>query len=200
MKTDLLAAVEKLSMTPNAIYILLCLQKGATPLLVDIPLELKFLEEQEYLADHQLTSKAKDVLAKLSYLSKTSKSKRTLKPADLAYIESYRLLFPPGKLPSGSSSRSSVNELTPRFEWFFTKYPQYNDWNLILQATALYVDEYEQRNYEYMRNSENFIYKQDLNKIMKSLLADYCQQVVDGVDLPGSSSVPSIITIPGLND
>lgn len=198
MKIDLTTLVDKLGLTPNGLYVLICLQKGIEPQIVDVAEEKKQLRQDGFLEQDTLTGKATEVMARLTYLSRTGRSKTQLKKEDLSKIELYRLLFPPGKLPSGSSSRSSINELKPRFEWFFTQYPQYHDWNLVLQATALYIDEYEPRGFEFMRNSENFIYKQDLNKIMKSLLADYCQLVLDGTsDSP--SSAPSIINIPGLD-
>lgn len=199
MKTDLIAVVDKLAITPNGLYILICLQKGMTPKLVNIPQETSLLEAAGYLHNNTLTNSALEIIAKTAYLSRTSKTKIHLKDEDLQKLELYRLQFPPGKLPSGSSSRTSISELRPRFEWFFAKFPQYYNWDLVLRATALYIDEYEPRQYEFMRNSENFIYKQDLNKIMKSLLADYCQHVIDGALVQELSSSPSIINIPGLN-
>lgn len=199
MKTDLTAVVDKLAITPNGLYILICLQKGMAPKLVNIPQETSLLEAAGYLHNNALTDSALEIIAKAAYLSRTSKTKIHLKDEDLQKMELYRLQFPPGKLPSGSSSRTSISELRPRFEWFFAKFPQYFNWDLVLRATALYIDEYEPRQYEFMRNSENFIYKQDLNKIMKSLLADYCQHVIDGAISQELSSSPSIINIPGLN-
>lgn len=198
MKIDLTTLVDKLGLTPNGLYVLICLQKGIAPQIVDVAEEKKQLSQDGFLDGDALTEKALDVLARLTYLSRTGRNKTQLKTEDRAKIELYRLLFPPGKLPSGSSSRSSINELKPRFEWFFTQYPQFHDWNLVLQATALYIDEYEPRGFEFMRSSENFIYKQDLNKIMKSLLADYCQMVLDGAT-ESASPAPSIIHIPGLD-
>lgn len=198
MKADLLAVVDKLGLTPNGLYILVCLQRGLTPKKVDVPLETARLEAEGWLKDGALTHQAAEAIAKATYLGRTSKSKFPLQKEDLKMVDYYRLLFPPGKLPSGSSSRASVTELKPRFEWFFARYPQFYNWNLVLQATALYIDEYEPRQFEFMRNSENFIYKQDVNKIMKSMLADYCQQVLDGTET-SASSAPSIIHIPGLN-
>jgi hypothetical protein len=197
MKIDLTTLVDKFGVSPNGLYVLICLYKGIVPQIVDVDQEKKQLAKDGFLEKDVPTSKATELIAKLTYLSRTGKAKMQLKKEELSKIELYRLLFPPGKLPSGSHSRSSINELKPRFEWFFTQYPHYYDWDLVLQATALYIDEYEPKGFEYMRNSENFIYKQDLNKIMKSLLADYCQLVIDGTSEP--SSAPSIITIPGLN-
>ena len=52
----------------------------------------------------------------------------------------------------------------------------------ILYATEKYVSEYELKRYEYMRNSQYFIRKQNLDKSFESDLATYCELVVSGAD------------------
>lgn len=188
-----------LGLTPNGLYILLCLKEHVQPKLVDVPMEMSRLERDGFLQQGLLSPKAVDAIEQAAVLTKASKrakKKFSLSAEDVQMIEQYRLLFPSGRLPSGAPSRVSVRELTPRFVWFFQAYPLFYDWKIVLPATALYVDEYEPNGYEFMRNSEYFIYKQDVNKVMKSVLADYCQLILDGVD--EEKGGPSVVRIPGL--
>ena len=47
----------------------------------------------------------------------------------------------------------------------------------------MYVNEYESKDYMYMKTSQYFICKADKNKIKVSELADYCDMIRDGVTL-----------------
>lgn len=197
MKIDL-TTLYKLGLTPNGVYLLFCLKRQIEPRLIDTALESSLLERDGYIDNGSLTVKSLDALAKAQYLGKTKAARDKLSDDDIPYIEKYRSLFPAGKFPSGAAARSSVNELKPRFEVFFQKMPDYKDWNLVLQATALYLDEAEQRNWEFTQSSENFIYKLDQFKVWRSTLAKYCQMILDGNAENVSASVPSIVNIPGL--
>jgi hypothetical protein len=44
------------------------------------------------------------------------------------------------------------------------------------------VSDYEAKRYEFMRNSQYFIRKQNLDKSFESDLATYCELVVSGAD------------------
>lgn len=94
-------------------------------------------------------------------------------------IDSYRELFPSGKLPSGVPARNNVKALGESFRWFFESYDY--TWDEILAATKMYVNEYKQNDYLYMMTSQYFISKQDKHRVKKSALADYCDMVRDGV-------------------
>lgn len=88
------------------------------------------------------------------------------------------MLFPKGKLPSGKQARADRRNLKANFIWFFKNYKY--DWDIILKATALYVDEYERKNYLYMRTSQYFISKMNPDKSRESELANYCAQIISG--------------------
>ena len=45
----------------------------------------------------------------------------------------------------------------------------------------MYVNEYRDKQYMYMQNSQYFISKQDKHKVKTSKLADYCDMIKDGV-------------------
>ena len=45
----------------------------------------------------------------------------------------------------------------------------------------MYINQYEEKDYMYMKTSQYFICKQDKNKVKHSELADYCDMIRDGV-------------------
>ena len=63
----------------------------------------------------------------------------------------------------------------------FLKTFDYN-WETVIKATAMYVDEYETSNYLYMQTSQYFIRKQAADKSWNSTLSDYCEIVLSGND------------------
>lgn len=101
-----------------------------------------------------------------------------------AKIQEYNLIFPEKtKIPtSGKFARCSNRELLDAFVWFLINNPQY-PWDIILRATKIYVHEFEQKKWEYMRTSQYFVRKQTSDKKWISDLANYCQQVVDGLEV-----------------
>jgi hypothetical protein len=50
----------------------------------------------------------------------------------------------------------------------------------VIKATALYLDEYEAKNWAYMRTSQYFIRKVDSDKSITSDLANYCGIIEGG--------------------
>ena len=98
----------------------------------------------------------------------------------LEKISSYREIFPAKKLPSGKPARNNVKTLNESFRWFFETYDY--DWDTIIDATRMYVNEYRANDYMYMQTSQYFISKQDKHRVKHSALADYCDMVIDGVD------------------
>ena len=90
-----------------------------------------------------------------------------------ANIKAYVEIFPNIKLPSGKYARVNPKNLEAPFKWFFENYNY--DWKTILKATERYVDEYNIRRYDYMRTSQYFIRKQDVDKSFESDLATYCE-------------------------
>lgn len=96
-------------------------------------------------------------------------------------IIKYLNLFPKRKLPSGKLARSDKKNIESNFRWFFKTFDY--PWDIILKATAHYVDEYEKKNYLYMQTSQYFISKTQPDKSKMSELANYCSMIVDGVDM-----------------
>lgn len=101
----------------------------------------------------------------------------------LTKIKEYREMFPAKRLSSGLLARQNVEELKSRFVWFFKTYPNYS-WDLVLDAAQYYVMMKERENWQYMITSSYFIQKTDnISKVSKSELANYCQLIVDNPDV-----------------
>jgi len=94
-------------------------------------------------------------------------------------LNEYREIFPAGKLPSGKPARVNVRTLENSFRWFFETYDF--SWDEIIDATRMYVNEYRDAQYMYMKTSQYFVAKEDKNKVKSSDLADYCDMIRDGV-------------------
>lgn len=160
-----------------------------------------FLSEDPSNPQHEpiLTSKGEETLVRGVQLSKTAKEKFVLSKDEYDYVAKYRDMFPAGKMPGRPPWRASVKELVPRFEYFFAKYPEYQDWNLILQATAMHIHDNE-ADQKYINGSENFIYKTDKVKGEISNLSKICQAILDGHQQSNEAPLDnSFINIPGLN-
>lgn len=147
-------------------------------------MELRILKTDGWITeDNKLTDKAQNFLANIesTFMIKSKKQKKAvLGPEATEMIAQYREMFPKGNLPSGVPGRVHVRELETKFAWFFTNYNY--DWETVLEATKRYIEEYEPKSYMYMKNSAFFISKQDTNKVITSLLATYCDKILEGED------------------
>jgi hypothetical protein len=92
-------------------------------------------------------------------------------------IDAYIQLFPSTKLPNGKYARGNKKNIETNFKWFFENYNY--SWNVIHEATAMYVEEYRAKNYIYMRTALYFIRKDDGTRTVHSDLADYCDKIVN---------------------
>jgi hypothetical protein len=177
----------KKNLSPNQLYILYCMKyKIKTNDFVNDALELKRLESSEWVeSNFTLTEKAVMLLQELETFFKTSKKKTsTVIMGDnfIENIDAYLDIFPKFKLPSGKYARSDKKNLENNFRWFFDNHA-YN-WETVLNATKLYVDEYEATGYKYMRTSQYFIRKQGSDKTYDSELANYCDMLLNGSEDP----------------
>ena len=131
---------------------------------------------------YQLTKEAKLLIIKMDnyFIKAKKKTDIQLMGKDfLDMINSYRLVFPAKKLPSGKPARNNVKALGEAFRWFFDTYD--HDWAIIHKATKMYVNEYRDADYMYMQTSQYFICKQDKHRVKHSTLADYCDMILEGV-------------------
>jgi hypothetical protein len=187
MSHQLWSTLIKHGITPNQVYFLDCCRyKIRVGSLVNEQAEANIAKAKGYLTDEGvLTPKALEILDEFeTYLVKTKKKVATsvLGEGFMDRIKEYLSIFPAQKLPSGQLARQSPQELKDKFIWFFKTYPEY-DWNMVLDATDVYVYEKKKENYMYMATSSYFIKKADVgNKTFRSALADYCQILIDNPD------------------
>jgi len=178
----------KNNLSPNQVYFLDCCRQKIKPTgIINAEAEALICQSKGLIDDEgKLSHKAQEILNDFeTYLVKTKKKVATSVLGDnfLEKIKEYRELFPAIKLPSGELARQSVQELKDKFIWFFKTYPEY-DWDLVLDATDFYIFNKHKENYSFMVTSSYLIQKTDLKtKLSRSILADYCQMILDNPDI-----------------
>lgn len=172
------------NLTPNQLYYLHCIKHKTVPAkFINIPLETERLSSDKWIENNKLTAKAVALLDSVDLYFKKSKQKSNediMGENFYKNIETYRELFPKIKLPSGKLARTNTKVLEKQFRWFFTEFDY--DWDTIFGATKMYLDEYEAKNWQYMRTSQYFIKKTNPDKTFGSDLADYCDMYMNGLD------------------
>lgn len=174
--------------TPNQFYLLYSIHQGTSSLNINIHQEIRALISKDMITEkdgvYTITKLGIEILEEIESYFKVQKKKINIAimGEDFgAMIIKYNELFPKIKLPSGKLARAALRNLETNFKWFFENF-QYN-WDVVLKATAAYVDEYERNNFNYMRTSMYFIKKQEQDKTITSDLADYCAMIESGGDL-----------------
>ncbi len=180
---ELFQKIQKYNITPNQCLLLFAFNEGITPSIYDKG-DHQILIDENYLdsENNDITPNGKKVIVTLDNyftVNKKKTNKQLLGKNGQFNIADYRLIFTSGKLTSGVPARNNVKILTENFRWFFSEYNY--TWEEIIQATKMYVNEYRDKEYMYMQNSQYFISKQDKHKVKTSKLADYCDMIKDGV-------------------
>ena len=175
----------KEGLMPNTYYVLHCLKEKVIPNnIVNKELEISRLKANDWVSeDLVLTAKSLIFTEEINSFFKKTKKKTVSALMGEDYITmmlNYLEIFPNRKLNSGKPARVNVKNLEGAFKWFFETYDY--SWETILNATEKYLSEYELKRYEYMRNSQYFIRKQNLDKSFESDLATYCELVLSGAD------------------
>lgn len=174
----LISLTQETGLSPNELYLLWCIHNKTKPLNINAHTELRKLKNKDLIDfEGKLSPMAIEFLSKIQ-TQETPKTVVSSTDITDEYVEKYVTLFPKGKLPSGKQARADRRNLKANFIWFFKNYKY--DWDTILKATALYVDEYERKNYLYMRTSQYFISKMNPDKSRESELANYCAQIISG--------------------
>lgn len=172
------------NLTPNQLYYLHCIRHKTVPAkFINIQLETERLISGGWIENNKITAKTIAFLDSIDLYFKKSKQKSNediMGEKFYQRIEQYRELFPKIKLPSGKPARTNVKVLENLFRWFFTEFDY--DWETIFGATKMYLDEYEAKNWQYMRTSQYFIRKTNPDKTFGSDLADYCDMFINGLD------------------
>lgn len=165
-----------------AMYLMMYKIHTNQPILKD---HLRKLDPTLYLADGDLvslTEKGNNILISIDDLFYAKKKAKIDEYMGIDYqkkIKDFLEQFPTAKLPSNSYARSNAKDIERNLLWFFEEYDNKYNWNTIMQATNLYVNEYKINNYNYMQTAMYFIRKADANRIVKSNLANYCDRYLD---------------------
>lgn len=171
--------------SPNQHYMLYCLRNKIQPTGINPYAEGRDLKFKGYVNDKwELQPKSIELLDKIDEFFSVKKEQTSKVIAGNDFKENiikYLDLFPKRKLPSGKLARSDKKNIENNFRWFFKTFDY--DWDIVLKATAHYVDEYEKKNYLYMQTSQYFISKTQPDKTKISELANYCSMLIDGVDM-----------------
>jgi hypothetical protein len=170
----------KAGISPNSFYVLYSIYNNVVPdKLVNSSIEVTKLKLDNWVTeDLELSDKSLKFISEIDEFFKKSKkktSKNLMGDDFLDNIKLYNELFPKGKLPSGVPARVNVKGLENAFRWFFENFSY--SWETVLQATDKYVDEYSMNRYNYMRNSQYFVRKQNTDKTWDSTLATYCDMI-----------------------
>tara|TARA_R100001440_G_scaffold47097_2_gene66854 strand:- start:3949 stop:4554 length:606 start_codon:yes stop_codon:yes gene_type:complete len=187
---ELLQKVLKDNITPNQLLLLYSIHERISVPQIKPLLEVGYLVKAGYVVQHKkdnkttysITKDGKAIIRKYDNYFVKAKKKTNIQLMGKNFVDKlnlYREVFPAGKLPSGKPARQNIRSLETAFRWFFETYDF--DWNDIIKATKMYVNEFRDKEYLYMKNSQYFISKQDKNKVKHSELADYCDMIKDGV-------------------
>ena len=177
---EIFLKISQAGLTPNMFYVLWCIsEKISIDPSINASLEITKLKSGNYLTESlELSGNSLKFIQEIDGFFKKSKkktSKNLMGDDFLDNIKLYNELFPKGKLPSGVPARVNVKGLENAFRWFFENFSY--SWETVLKATDKYVDEYSMNRYNYMRNSQYFVRKQNTDKTWDSTLATYCDMI-----------------------
>lgn len=183
--SNLFNLVLKEGLNPNQVYFLDCIQNNVSPININIHQEIRTLVSLGWITEENskcsLTAKSHVLLQEINSYFNVQKKKTSMIMMGVDFntnIKKYQGLFPKGRLPSGKPARSNEKILEQNFRWFFENYSY--TWDTILKTTAYYVDEFEKKNFLYMRTAQYFICKTESDKTKTSELADYCNMFESG--------------------
>lgn len=168
-------------LTPNQFYLLYCKKENIVSVGINIHQELRALELNEFTNKDKITPKGLSLIEEVESYFKVQKKivDSTILGKDYeSMIDKFNNIFPKIKLPSNKLARGSYNNLLTNFSWFFKNHNY--SWETVIKATIAYVNEYELKDWQYMRTARYFIKKQENDKSITSDLADYCAMIESG--------------------
>lgn len=187
---ELLQKILKENITPDQLLLLYSIDERISVPQINPKSQIGSLVKEGYVDQHKkenklsytITKEGKSIIRKYNnyFIKAKKKTNIQLMGKDFAQkLEEYRNIFPAGRLPSGKPGRQNVRSLETAFRWFFENYEF--TWDEIMKASRMYVNEFEDKQFLYMKNSQYFVSKQDKHKVKQSDLADYCDMIKDGV-------------------
>lgn len=181
---ELFDMITQKGLTPNQYYVLCSMNDSVTPHVTNLHLELRLLKTDGWITDTnppKITPEAKALIDKVERLFKVKKRTTANQLMGKNYkskLKEYNELFPNVKLPSGKAARSALSNVETRMRWFFENHDF--SWETIMEATTMYINEYQSNNWKFMRTSQYFIKKQERDGTINSDLANYCSIIKAG--------------------
>lgn len=173
--------LKKRRLSPTAYYYIYQIHTQKDPIVKSSIIQLiKTKVPVEYIENTvplKLSSKGIALIKSVEALFKPLKVIKTMDADFTDNLSKYIEIFPTGKLPTGKYARDNKTSIEKNMIWFLQEFDF--DWNTILFATKAYVEEYRQKDFEYMRTAMYFI-KKDTKGTITSDLATYCQAYLNG--------------------
>lgn len=165
--------ISKNNLTLNEYKDLLELSEGKLP---------SYRVAMKWVGDNMTPSEElKKLVAEINGLFKPVK--KEVKSITLEQATEFNNIFPNITLGSGKRARCNPKEIISAFEWFFKNYPEHFDWNVILQATVLYVSEQAGDNFKFTRRCKYYVRKMMQDKSWESDLEEYYNRVINDDNL-----------------
>lgn len=191
---EIFDVISQKGLSPNQYYLLCCMRDSIQPTHINLHLEIRQLKHDGWITEvgerkFRLAPEAISLIDRNERFFKIQKKKTSSQLMTRDYkekLEQYREIFPNIKLPSGKAARCAVSNLENAFRWFFENHDY--EWDTIMKATAVYVNEYEVKGWKFMRTSQYFVRKQEPDRTFASDLANYCAIVESGGDVDDKPS------------
>lgn len=172
----------KYQISPNQLYLLHFFKRRVNPPNINVEAELFICKQKNLLtSDGRVSYLGETILHEADAFFKKTKAKVSAEILGKDYqakIQQYRELFPAGKnIHNKYAYRQPLEQLTPRFIWFFNKYPDY-DWDLVLKVTKKHVDDCSADEFKYLGKCDLFIQRKD-GTMDRSTLASLCEAYLE---------------------
>lgn len=183
---ELFDMISQKGLNPNQYYVLCSMRDSVTPLNVNLHLELRVLKSNGWVIEGDpptISGEAHALIEKVEGFFKVQRKKTAMQLMGKDFkdkLKTYNEIFPAEKLPSGKFGQANLSNVETRMRWFFENH-EYT-WEQVHKATQNYVNEYQSKNWKYMRDSAFFI-KKTVSGTVVSDLANYCHAVTKGIDM-----------------
>jgi len=185
---DMFNLITQKGLSPNQFYFLYCLNQSISPANINLHQEMRALNGKWLTLSSEpnltpvLTQESFTLINQVESFFKLHKKKTDVMLMGVEHeidAQRYNLIFPRIKIPTSSKpARSDIKTVEEGLRWFFQNYNY--SWEVILKATAAYVEEFEKKKFNYMCTSQYFVRKQNQDKTWKSELADWCNMLEQG--------------------
>ena len=172
--------LNKKKLTPDEYYVLWSIEHSQECSLTNVEeLKIKLINNKMLINDKVIPS-ISTIINRLDLMLSDDPAKRMSLTTNYSEkVVEYQDMWPKGKV--GVHNRrlwNSSKNLEAAFKWFFNNYNF--DWEIVLQATKLYLNQEEDISYPFTRTSKYFIRKADPGMSSQSDLADYCELILNG--------------------